>query len=89
LPQLAAALLLPDEPPDEPPELDDDPDEPEDPLLEPAGLDPPDESDDPPEPAVAATFLSPVAPALSPLAGLSPDPFDAAVLVAAALESVR
>jgi hypothetical protein len=88
--QLAAALLL-DDPPalDEEP-LDDDPPA-DEPLLVLDGFDPLDESDDP---VLAAAFLSPVAPAFSPPAfsppdGLSPDPLDGAVLVAAALESVR
>ena len=80
--QLAAALLPPDEPLEP---LDDE--EPDDPLLDPEppdGLDPA-ESDDP-EPVPAATFLS---LGLSPPAGLSAGPFVEAVLVAAALESVR
>jgi len=91
--QLAAALLPPDEPPaldDEPP--DDEPlDEPllDEPLPELDGFDPPDESPDPPEPVDAATFFSLLSPDFSPPAGLSPDPLDGAVLVAAALESVR
>jgi hypothetical protein len=95
--QLAAALLPLAEPPpldepdDEPP-LDEPPlDEPlpDEPLPELDGFDPPDESPDPPEPVDAATFFSPLSPVFSPPGGLSPDPFDGAVLVAAALESVR
>ncbi len=82
-PQLAAALLAPVELPELDEPLDDEP-------VELDGFDPPDESDDPPEPAVAATFLSPpLSPDFLSPAGLSPEPFDGAVLVAAALESVR
>ena len=91
--QLAAALLPPDEPPAPDDELpDDEPlDEPlpDEPLPELDGFDPPDESPDPPEPVDAATFFSLLSPDFSPPAGLSPDPLDGAVLVAAALESVR
>lgn len=95
--QPAAALVPPDEPPldelladpDEPDELDEPP--PDDPLPDPevlADFDPPDESD---EPEVAAAFFSPPLspPDFSPELGLSDDPLAGAVLVEAALESVR
>ena len=90
-------MLPPDEPlldelladPDEPDELDEPP--PDDPLPDPevlADFDPPDESDEPGR--GRGLLLAALVPTgLLPGPGLSDDPLAGAVLVEAALESVR